>query len=258
MRVKQKVHIPKLNPNCDLDSTVIYFGNKEDIQRYKDEETRIFTEWKYMLKDILHGRISCISIDYPHTVCTLSSGLERKETVRYSSFFKKQDGQLDAILHHEYSEMELNDLIQTYLFEISKDDNIVSADIIEELSKEWEVVPECDMEETGEHTQWARQVDKKKWWWIDKVKDGFEIVDSSQNILHKCKTFGNAKRWADREIENEYYETVIDENEEYRLIDVGEEEYELHDVDGNLITTTSCETIDEVLDELQNQSDLSI
>lgn len=40
--------------------------------------------------------------------------------------------------------------------------------------------------------------------------------------------------------------------------DLDDGEYELRDYDDNLIITTYCETIEDALEELQNQNDLEI
>lgn len=130
MERKQEFYIPKLK--FELDGAVIFFGNKEEIERYKKEQSRVFNEWRNLLLEILDGKTNCISIDQTNTVCTLSHGIENKDTVRYSNFFKKTNGELDAILHHEFSKDDLDVLIYTYLFGISKDESIQVGDIIKD------------------------------------------------------------------------------------------------------------------------------
>lgn len=133
MEIKQKLNIPK--PNFELDSSVMFLGNEEEIERYRNEVDRIVNEWQNLLLEIIDGKTKCISIDKNNTVCTLSRGIENKDTVRYSNFFKKKNGRLDAILHHEFSKEDLDVLIHTYLFAISEDKSIQVGDILLDSNK---------------------------------------------------------------------------------------------------------------------------
>ncbi len=133
MEIKQKFTIPK--PNFELDGSVMFLGNEEEIDRYTKEEDRILHDWQNLLLEIIDGKTKCISIDKTNTVCTLSRGIENKDTVRYSNFFKKKNGQLDAILHHEFSKEDLDVLIYTYLFAISEDKSIRVGDILLDSNK---------------------------------------------------------------------------------------------------------------------------
>lgn len=74
------------------------------------------------------------------------------------------------------------------------------------MSREWEVVAECDCEETGEHKQWACKVDSKKYGsyiWITKNSDTeFNIEYMGKRgdykdvlVLKPCKSLASAKRW---------------------------------------------------------------
>ena len=51
---------------------------------------------------------------------------------------------------------------------------------------------------------------------------------------------------------------IIDENEEYRLFQCSEYVFEVRDVDDTFITYTYSDNLEEALDELQNQNELSI
>lgn len=51
---------------------------------------------------------------------------------------------------------------------------------------------------------------------------------------------------------------LVEMDDNYRLFELDDGEYELRDYDDNLIITTYCETIEDALEEFQNQNDLEI
>lgn len=74
------------------------------------------------------------------------------------------------------------------------------------MRREWEIIPECNNEETGEPQQWACKVDSKKYGtyvWITKASDTQYDVEYMKKVgdyedifvLKPCKSLTSAKRW---------------------------------------------------------------
>lgn len=191
MEIKQKFYVPK--PNFKLDGSVVFFGNKEDIERYTKEESRICNEWQNLLLEIIYGKTKCISIDRTNTVCTLSRGLENKDTIRYSNFFKKKNGQLDAILHHEFSIDDLDVLIYTYLFEISKDKSIQVGDILLESNKERSFFKMFDelLEDAEKRYGWIGEVKELLVAYGDLYDQEFGIDEDIHELVNKRISHSN-------------------------------------------------------------------
>ena len=53
-------------------------------------------------------------------------------------------------------------------------------------------------------------------------------------------------------------DVIVDENEEYLLVHCSDDSYEIRDVDDNYIANTEFDDLEEALDELQNQNELSV
>lgn len=250
MRINRKILIPGTYSN--LDESVMFFGSEEDKKRYKKEEKEIFDNWKKLLLDIIYGKMDYLSIEHPHTVTKLSHGIEDVNKVRYSNFFKKENGKLDAILHHEFSEDELDILIWAYLFPISKDKSNREVEIV--LQSEWEGIGvEVENGEWG----WGMYVGNNEYWYIIATPDGYEIEIPMPWKNHKCKTLGWAKDWAEREIEELYDIDVLeDETGEYQLYLRADCVRELRDLDGNVLLETDseeCWTVRKALEELHEK-----
>lgn len=256
MRINRKINIPGTYSN--LDGSVMFVGSEEDKKRYKKDEKEVFNHWKNLLLDIMYGRMDCLSIEYPHTVCTLSPGIEDVNKVRYSNFFKKENGKLDAILHHEFSEDELDILIRTYLFPISKDKTNREVEIV--LQSEWK---EQGVEVEDGEWCWDMYVGDGEYWSITSTKDGYIIEADGRWVHHEAKTLEFAKDWAEKEIEEMYFADVLqDENDEYQLYLRADCVRELRDLDGNVLLETDseeCWTVEDALEELrENEQDLEL
>lgn len=250
MRINRKILIPGAYSN--LDESVMFFGSEEDKKRYKKEEKEIFDNWKKLLLDIIHGKMDYFFIEHPHTVTKLSHGIEDVNKVRYSTFFKKENGIRDEILHHEFSVDELDILIWT-LFPISKDNSIRELEIV--LQSEWEGVG-VELEED----EWlSLYVGNDEYWYIIITPDGWAVESPRHWNDYRCKTFGWAKDWAEREIEELYDVDVLqDENDEYQLYLRADCVRELRDLDGNVLLETDseeCWTVRKALEELHEKKD---
>ncbi len=69
---------------------------------------------------------------------------------------------------------------------------------------EWEVVPECDDFDTGQHNEWSKKVDGG-WWYIDRLPDesfGVFTFAESHEPIYTCKSLAYAKDWADNAIDD--------------------------------------------------------
>ncbi len=71
------------------------------------------------------------------------------------------------------------------------------------MTEEWELVPEMDDFDTGQHNEWTKKVGES-WWYIDRDGDGFSVFDhpTSHFPIYTCKTLKHAKSWADDAIED--------------------------------------------------------
>lgn len=66
----------------------------------------------------------------------------------------------------------------------------------------WEIIHECDDEETGEPTNWAAEVNSERYGrfaWISLNADGLYDVEVKPyeefKVLVTCKSLTSAKRW---------------------------------------------------------------